>query len=102
MAVYLYTPPQYRMTSMMRGSLRVTIPVSTTVYRKNGVWHNTVCGGVNPAPNECDMWIADDRPELRLRLFFTKPMVVPDALHDELLALAPASAAWSAGTLTLL
>jgi hypothetical protein len=37
-----------------------------------------------------------------LRLYFTKPMVVPGSLHDELLAITPADPSWTPGTLTLL
>jgi hypothetical protein len=37
-----------------------------------------------------------------LRLYFTKPMVVPGSLYDELSAITPADPSWTPGTLTLL
>jgi hypothetical protein len=43
---YLYTPPQWRNPIILEGSLRVSIPTSYCVYRKNGVWTSTQSPGV--------------------------------------------------------
>jgi hypothetical protein len=37
-----------------------------------------------------------------LRLYFNKPMVIPDDIHDELAALQPADPSWTPSVLTLL
>lgn len=98
MAVYLYTPPQWRNVQVMEGALRYGVLTSTVVYRQGGVWHNVMTAGVdNPVVADVDI-----EPRTGLRLFFTKPMVVPEDIHDELAALAPADPSWSAGVLTLL
>lgn len=96
--VYLYTPPTWRYVGMVEGSLRCGITTSTLVYRMNGVWFNQLEAGVdNPVVADVDV-----DPRSGMRLFFTKPMVVPGWLYDELYALEPADPSWSPGTLTLL
>ena len=101
MAVYLYTPPQCKQHFVMEGALRSYVDVSTTVYRLGGQWFNVLTAGMdNPNPADCDV-IRPNTPT-QLRLFFTKPMVVPDDIYDELAALEPADPSWSPGTLTLL
>lgn len=93
---YLYKPPTWRNVVMLKGSLRAGITTSTCVYRQNGVWHNVLSTGMdNPVVADCDVVAG-------LLLFFTKPMVVPDELHDELAALEPADPSWTPGSLTLL
>jgi hypothetical protein len=98
MAVYLYRPPSWRYVETMQGSLRYGITTSTVVYRLNGVWHNEMTAGMDqPVIADCDV---DEQSGLRL--FFYKPMVVPDWLHDELAAIEPADPSWTPGSLTLL
>lgn len=101
MAVYLYTPPQYRQHFIMERSLRSYVDTSTTVYRIAGVWSNVLTPGMSaPDPRDCDVIRPNTSTELRL--YFNKPTVVPDDIHDELAALVQADPSWSAGTLTLL
>ena len=103
MSVYLYTPPQWLNVGTIEGSLRYSVPTSTCVYRLNGAWFNVAIPGMdNPVVANCDVWVDAANSANTLRLFFTKPMVVPGALHDELAALQPADPSWSAGSLTLL
>jgi hypothetical protein len=97
-AVYLYRPPSWRNVIPMGGALNVGIPTSTVVWRQGGVWHNAMTAGMDsPVIKDCDVDLATG-----LRLFFNKPMVVPDNLYAELLALAPADPSWTPGSLTLL
>lgn len=98
MAVYLYKPPTWRNPVPMRGALIVGISTSTCVYRQGGVWHNVLSSGMDD-PVVADVDVDADSG---LRLFFTKPMVVPDSLYDGLLALEPADPSWTPGSLTLL
>ena len=111
MAVYLYRPPTWRNVAIIEGSLRYGVPTSTCVYRQGGVWHNIQDAGIDqPVVADCDVWVDPDpdlslnRPAPTLRLFFTKPMVVPGELHDELAAnaITPADPSWTPGSLTLL
>lgn len=103
MTVYLYAPPSYRMAQTIEGSLRYSVPTSTIVYRQGGVWTNQSSAGIgSPVVANCDVWVDPADSTNRLLLFFCKPMVIPGALHDELLALQPADPSWTAGSLTLL
>lgn len=99
MSVYLYAPPQWQNVTVIAGmALRTKIPTSTTVYRLGGVWHNVLSPGMDqPVISDVDV-----DPDTGLRLYFTKPMVVPGSLHDELAALQPADPSWTPGSLTLL
>jgi hypothetical protein len=98
MAVYFYKPPTYRMVQTMQGSLRYGVNTSTTVYRLNGTWFNVQDAGMDaPVITDVDVDAATG-----LRLYFTKPMVVPDTIYAELSALTPADPSWTPGTLTLL
>lgn len=98
MSVYLYKPPTWRNVVPMGGALNPGITTSTCVYRQDGVWHNVITAGMdNPVVTDCDVDAATG-----LRLFFTKPMVVPGSLHDELAAIEPAEDSWTPGSLTLL
>jgi hypothetical protein len=86
------------MVQTMRGSLRYGVNTSTTVYRLNGQWFNVQDAGMDaPVITDVDVDAATG-----LRLYFTKPMVVPGSLHDELSAITPADPSWTPGTLTLL
>lgn len=103
MAVYLYTPPTWRKVQLMQGAwaLRYGIPTSTCVYRQGGVWHNILEPGMdNPVVADVDTITQPNGTEFRL--FFIKPMVVPDTLYAELSALEPADPSWTPGSLTLL
>ena len=94
---YLYTPPSYRIVSLFPGArvLRFGITTSTVVYRQGGVWHNQSTAGMdNPVISACDVDTSG------LLLFFDRPTVVPDSLHDALAALQPADPSWTAGSLT--
>lgn len=98
MAVYLYRPPTWHNVIPMGGALNIGFETSTVVWRQGGVWHNAMTAGMdNPVIKDCDV-----DAETGLRLFFNKPMVVPDTLYAELLALAPADPSWTPGSLTLL
>lgn len=98
MAVYLYSPPTWRHVQVMEGALRYGVATNTLVYRQGGVWYNQQNAGMDqPVVADCDT-----DAQSGLRLFFTKPMVVPDWLHDELAALQPADPSWTPGSLTLL
>jgi hypothetical protein len=68
----LYTPPQWRNTQQMEGSLRYSINTSTVTYRVAGVWHNSVDAGVDQLAG------AD--------LIYTSPTVVPDDVAAQLVA----------------
>lgn len=97
-SVYLYTPPTWRNSIPMEGALVIGFPVSTLVYRLGGTWHNQLNGDPdNPVVADCDI-----ESTTGLLLYFTTPVVVPDALHDELAALAPADPNWTPGVLTLI
>lgn len=73
----------------MRGSLRYHIDVSTTVFRKAGVWYNVQSPGTdNPNPASCDTDAASG-----LLLYWNSPLVIPSSLQPEL-------AAFGVGTLT--
>lgn len=98
MSVYLYTPPMWRNPSVMGWALRASVNTSTVVFRLNGVWYNQETAGIDQ-PVIADV---DVDAQSGLKLFFSKPMVVPGSLHDELAALQPANPNWSPGTLTLL
>lgn len=101
MSVYLYTPPSWRNPAPMGGALVVGVRTSTCVYRVGGVWHNQMNAGMdNPVMANVD--VIDIPGAGSLRLFFTKPMVVPGSLHDELAAISPADPSWTPGSLTLL
>lgn len=103
MSVYLYTPPTWRNYAVMGGALRCSVNTSTCVYRQGGVWTNVQAPGMDlPVVSDVDIWVDPANAANTLRLFFTKPMVVPGDLHDELLALQPADPSWTSGTLTLL
>lgn len=96
--VYLFVPPLWRNPVPMGGALIVGIRTSTVVYRQDGIWHNVMTAGMDsPVVADVDIDAATG-----LRLFFTKPMVVPGHLYDELAALQPADASWTPATLTLL
>lgn len=99
-AVYLYTPPMQRLTYRMPGSVGLLfgIRTSTVVYRIDGAWSNVAVVGIDD-PVDADV---DTDAASGLHLLFTRPMVVPEWLHDELAAIQPADPSWSAGTLTLL
>lgn len=95
---YRYVPPTWRNVGMLEGSLRFGVTTPTVVYRLNGVWHNVQQAGMDdPIVTNVDIDAASG-----LRLFFTKPMVVPGWLYAELNAITPADPSWSAGTLTRL
>jgi hypothetical protein len=101
MAVYLYAPPSYEQHAIMHKALRYHTTVSTTVYRIGGVWHNVLTPGQGaPDPAACD--VIRPNTSTALRLYFNKPMVIPDDIHDELAALQPADPSWTPGVLTLL
>lgn len=103
MSVYLYKPPTWRNVQVMEGALRYGVPTSTVVYRQNGVWFNIHTAGVDqPVVADVDIWVDPNNAYNTLRLFFTKPMVVPGDLYAGLSALSPADPSWTAGTLTLL
>lgn len=95
---YLYKPPTWRNVATVERSLRYGVTTSTVVYRQGGVWFNIQTAGVGSP----DVAGVDVDAATGLRLFFTKPMVVPDSLHDELAAVQPADASWTPGSLTLL
>lgn len=89
--VYYYQPPTYRVPVMTEGWPLGGFQRSTLVYRLNGVWVNQVAAGTdNPDPNTVDVDAASG-----LRLFFTKPMVVPGWLYDELSAIEPADPSYT-------
>lgn len=94
---YLYTPPMFRMVQALEGSLRYGITTCTLVYRQGGVWHNQATAGMDD-PVVLDV----DVDPSGLRLFFTRPTVVPDSLHDELAAVTAADPGWTPGSLELL
>jgi hypothetical protein len=82
----------------MGGALVVGVTTSTCVYRMGGVWHNQMEARMDdPVVANVDVDAATN-----LRLFFTKPMVVPGSLYSELSALSPADPTWAPGSLTLL
>lgn len=92
----LYTPPQWRAVAMMTGSLRVSVPVSTCVYRRGGVWHNVQVAGEQDVTG-IDVWTDPDDASVQLVLFFTGPVLVPDAIQSDLAAITPADPSWSPG-----
>lgn len=100
MAVYLYKPPTWRNpVPMEKGSaLVVGVTTSTTVYRLNGTWYNVQ----SPGNDDPDLTLVDVEPRTGLLMYFNKPTVVPEELHDELLAVAPADSSWTEGSLTQL
>jgi hypothetical protein len=102
MSVYLYTPPTWRNIAQLEGPLHVGIATSTCVYRKGGVWTNVLTPGSDVFDTPFDVWVDSGNPANTLNLFFTKPMVIPGDLHDELAALTPADPSWVPGSLTLL
>lgn len=92
---YLYTPPMWRHTALFpeAWALIYGFMVSTCVYRLGGVWTNIQTPGMdNPVVADCDR-VGD------LLLFFDRPTVVPDSLHDELAALEAADPSWTDPTL---
>ena len=93
MAVYLYTPPQWRHIIQLEGSLRVGIPTSFCVYRKGGVWHSTQTPAVDELTG-VDFY-TDPASGLGMTLLFDRPKVIPGSLQPDL-------AAFGQGTLTLL
>lgn len=96
--VYLYVPPTWRSVAMMGRALRYGVRTSTVVYRLGGVWHNIHSAGIDdPVVANVDIDALTG-----MRLFFTKPMVVPGHLYDELAAIQPADPSWLPGSLTLL
>lgn len=98
MSVYLYRPPSWRNIVPMGGPLNIGVTTSTVVWRQGGVWFNAMTAGIDsPVVASVDVDAGTG-----LRLFFNKPLVVPDTLHDELAALAPADPSWTPGSLTLL
>lgn len=98
MSVYLYKPPTWRNVTHLGGALYCGVPTSTVVFRMDGVWYNQQTAGMD-APVIGDIDVDADSG---LTLFFTKPMVVPGSIHDELAALEPADPSWTPGELILL
>lgn len=94
---YLYTPPTWRHVGVLRRSLTFGITTCVCVYRQGGLWHQVLMAG----PEVFDQAIDTDAAT-GTYLLFTRPTVVPDALHDELAAnvLTPTDSSWSPGTLT--
>lgn len=98
MAVYLYTPPTWRNPIPLGGALIAGVRTCTLVYRRNGVWVNQMEAGIdNPIVANCDV-----DPASGLRLYFVRPMVIPDSIVAGLSALQPADPSWTPGSLTLL
>jgi hypothetical protein len=82
----------------MGGALIPSIVTSTVVYRQGGVWYNIHSAGMDtPVVANVDI-----EPRTGLRLFFSKPMIVPEELFAGLSALQPADPSWTPGILTLL
>lgn len=69
---YLYSPPTWNNVGVMAGSLRFSIPTSTTTYRKNGQWYNAQSPG---------MGVTDGADYV-----FPTPTMVSQALRDEMIA----------------
>lgn len=92
---YLYTPPEWQNVRAFPGAwaLRFSIPTSTCVYRRGGVWVNVL----SPGPDDVEDIDIDDSG---LTLFFQTPTVVPDSLYGELAAVQKADPSWSDPTLT--
>jgi hypothetical protein len=87
----------------MGGVLVPKITTSTLVFRIGGVWHNQLTARMDdPVVANVDVWVDPSNAANTLRLFFSKPTVVPGDLYAGLSALTPADPSWSPGTLTLL
>ena len=86
----------------MEGALTCGITVSVCVYRQAGEWHQGITVGADVMDTPMDVWVDPDNAANRLTLFFVRPMVVPDALHDELAAIPQADPTWSPASLILL
>jgi len=86
----------WRNPSMMGWALRASVNTSTVVYRQGGVWYSQEIAGIDqPVIADVDTDAASG-----LLLFFSRPTVVPDSLHDALAALVQADPSWIPATLT--
>lgn len=68
----LYTPPQWLNRGRIRGSLTYKFPVSTTTFKKGGVWQNIQSPGQG---------VTDGADYV-----FNTPTIVSDALAVEIAA----------------